>query len=320
MVAWRLFSKAQYEPRAGAAAGQARPTALETALTDLERLIAARPELESAGRVLARVLAAAFDKPAAPFLPCLDGDRDETGAWLDPIRSAWEDAQPALQRLTHVLDGSTLAERAISICAAIGTDGSPLASRLHHLFECEPERVFDWVKLALQPGGDSLTEAVRDCRLELDATQVASVLRLTMLPELAAVSQRVCAQLTDGAWPHGLCPVCGSGPALAESRGLEQRRHLRCDRCAADWPWQHFLCPFCGNSDHRSLRYAFVEGEQDRFRLAICDQCDGRLTIIATLAPFSTPGLLVAELAAIHLEFMFESGGDIAKIHKMDDG
>jgi hypothetical protein len=306
-VAWGLFPKSRSDSRARPSADPERPIALTTALGDLERLITARPELESAGCVLARVLEATFGKPAAPLLPCADGDSAAFGAWLDPIRSAWEEGQSALPNLAQALDGATLASRALSICTAIGTDGSPPVDRLHDLIERQPERVFNWVNLALQPSGDALAQAVGDCGLELDPTQVESVLRMAMLPVLADFSQRVCAELTDVTWPHGTCPVCGSGPALAESRGLEQRRRLRCDRCAADWPCQHFLCPFCGMSDHRSLRYAFVEGEQDRYRLAICEQCGGRLRIIATIAPLSPPGLLVAELAAIHLDFVEES-------------
>jgi hypothetical protein len=72
----------------------------------------------------------------------------------------------------------------------------------------------------------------------------------------------------------------------------------------AHQPCRHFLCPFCGTSDHRSLHYAFVDGEQDRHRLAICDNRSGRLKIVARISPLSPPGLLVAELASIHLDLL----------------
>jgi FdhE protein len=303
-VIWSLFSKPRSDSDARQAAGRDRQVALAAALAELERLIAARPELESAGRVLARVLEAAFGEPARPLVPGLEEDFDESDGWLDPIRSAWEKGEPALPGLALALEGSNLAERALAVCAAIGSDGSPPADRLHRVIEREPERVFDWVKLALRLGDGSLAQAACECKHDLDPIQVESVLRLSVLPTLAEVSHRICARLPEGAWRHGTCPVCGSGPALAESRGLEQRRHLRCDRCAADWPCQHFVCASCGTSDHHSLRYAFVEGEQDRYRLAICDACGGRLKIIATIVPLSPPGLLVAELAAIHLDFL----------------
>src|SRR5205823_506094 len=103
-------------------------------------------------------------------------------------------------------------------------------------------------------------------------------------------------------WSRGECPNCGSPPGLAESRGLEQRRYWRCGLCAADWPGERLRCPFCGQTDHRNLHYRFVEGEQGRHRLALCDTCGGRLRVVATLAPVSAPGLLVVELATAHLE------------------
>ena len=89
---------------------------------------------------------------------------------------------------------------------------------------------------------------------------------------------------------------------MAESRGLEQRRRLRCGLCAADWEGERLRCPFCNETDHRKLSFVAVEGEQDRFRIALCDSCGGTLKVVATLAPISAPGLLVAELATTHLD------------------
>lgn len=304
---WGLFSKPTSESRVRPRDREQWPPALRTAIADLERIIAARPELEPAGLALARGLEAAFGRPAAPLIPAADRDVGETTFSIESIRASWHDGRPALVDLMDSLDGTALADRALTICAAIRTDDSPAAGRLLFAIKQQPQRVFDWIKLSLEPGAGSLEQAVVNCRLDLDAAQVASVLRLTMLPALAEWSQRVCSELTDGTWSHGICPICGSGPALAESRGLEQRRHLRCDRCAADWPWQHFLCPFCGTSDHRSLRYVFLDGEQDRARLAICDRCGGRLKVISTIGPLSPPGLLVAELDLIYLDLIGDS-------------
>jgi hypothetical protein len=281
--------------------------ALQKALTDLEQLIVMRPELEPAGRALAQVLEASFRSPAQPWLAQLEANSDAIGMWLDSLQSSGKEVLPALESIGHCLDHSILADRALAICEAIANGDSPSAGRLHQVINSHPRYISDWLKLALRPSRESLEQAVLGCGAELDPTQVESVLRLAVLPALAPGSELICARLTEGAWPRGTCPVCGSAPALAESRGLEQRRRLRCDRCAADWPWQHFLCPFCRTSDHRSLRYEFAEGEQDRYRLAICDSCGGRIKIIATLAPISPPGLLVAELAAIHLDFVGDS-------------
>src|SRR3989454_9359488 len=54
-------------------------------------------------------------------------------------------------------------------------------------------------------------------------------------------------------WAYGDCPVCGGWPALAEIRGLDGSRHLRCGGCGGDWRTEWLLCPFCGERDHGNL-------------------------------------------------------------------
>jgi FdhE protein len=112
----------------------------------------------------------------------------------------------------------------------------------------------------------------------------------------------------EGAWVRGDCPACGSRPLLAESRGLEQRIAYRCGLCASDWPGERLRCPACGESSPKSLRYSFVEGEQERLRLAQCDSCSYRWKVVATLSPLSAPGLLVSDLASFHLDVLGEGG------------
>ncbi len=66
----------------------------------------------------------------------------------------------------------------------------------------------------------------------LDASLVASALRLALLPALAPISAGLDRLRPEGAWDRGDCPNCGSRPLLAESRGLEQRIFYRCGRLA----------------------------------------------------------------------------------------
>jgi FdhE protein len=138
--------------------------------------------------------------------------------------------------------------------------------------------------------------------LGLDPALARAVLRLALLPVLERLSGVLAPLRPEGLWTRGECPHCGSPTSLGESRGLEQARYWRCGLCAADWPGHRFRCPFCGETDHRRLSYVFAEGEPDRARLTSCETCGGRLTVVSTLAPLSAPGLVVAELAASHLE------------------
>jgi FdhE protein len=103
-------------------------------------------------------------------------------------------------------------------------------------------------------------------------------------------------------YPTSACPYCGSRAALAEARGLEQLRLLRCTLCAAAWHAPRLACPHCRSSNPQDLESQAIEGQHDRARLVTCRVCGGSLKIIATLAPLSAASLLVADLATIHLD------------------
>ena len=108
-----------------------------------------------------------------------------------------------------------------------------------------------------------------------------------------------------------IAPTAAARPSWP-SRGLEGRRILRCGLCAAEWPGDRLRCTSCGEADSRALRSTYVEGEGDRFRLACCDRCGLALKVVSTLAPLSPPGLLVTELATVHLDMIArgEEAGD----------
>jgi FdhE protein len=89
---------------------------------------------------------------------------------------------------------------------------------------------------------------------------------------------------------------------LAEFRGLEQNRFLRCGLCAADWQFPRLRCPFCDNQDHRELGFFHVEGEEGRHRAATCESCHGYVKTVSSLDRLSVPDLLVADLATLHLD------------------
>ena len=86
-------------------------------------------------------------------------------------------------------------------------------------------------------------------------------------------------------WRQGLCPACGSWPALAES--WSDKRHLRCSFCGADWTPPHIQCVYCNNSDDTFL-IAIAETQTNR-QLEFCRVCGGYLKHLHTnnQTPFS---------------------------------
>lgn len=136
------------------------------------------------------------------------------------------------------------------------------------------------------------------------AELVMTLLRFSCLPFLEPVATALAPLRTDQPWGRGYCPTCGAWPVLAEQRGLEQFRYLRCGLCASAWEVDRLFCPFCSNRDHLLLGYLQVEGEEQKQRVATCDACQSYLKLRSTLAPLTTPQLLVEEVVLVHLDLI----------------
>jgi FdhE protein len=160
----------------------------------------------------------------------------------------------------------------------------------------------NWMALVLAGRPEVVAREAR--AIGLDPAMAHSLLRLTLLPVLARISPGLDRSRPDGIWTRGDCPLCGSRPLLAESRGLEQLIHYRCGLCASDWPGERLRCPSCGEASSKALHYSFVEGEQDRCRLAHCDKCLYDWKVISTLTALTPPAMIVADLATIHLDLL----------------
>jgi FdhE protein len=145
--------------------------------------------------------------------------------------------------------------------------------------------------------------------LELDAALTGSVLALVLFPILVPIQVGLEPLVSAGSWAEGYCPVCGSFPKLGELRGLEQIRFLRCGLCAAQWQFPRLRCPGCGQRDHRHLGYLHVEGEENKWRAATCEECRQYVKTVSTLAPLSPLQLLVTDVATIHLDLLAADKG-----------
>lgn len=266
--------------------------ALAAALLDLDRLVVRRPELSSAGKSLGELLRAAFSKPVAE-IPL----HAERGLIVD----AWRAGVPAFRAGNSAanIPSVDLQKRALAICEVASRE-NPKAVVLSKSIRDGTADLDRWAARAI--AGTLETSEIA----AVDSALARSVLRLALLPALAELSERLSRFRPEVLWMGGDCPHCGGSPLLAESRGIEQRRHWRCGFCAADWRGERLRCAFCGETDHRRLHYRFVEGEQERCRLSLCDSCGGGLPVVSTLGSVSAPGLLVLELETAHLDALLD--------------
>ena len=146
-------------------------------------------------------------------------------------------------------------------------------------------------------------------RLSLDAGLLQVLLRYSLRPVLRACAQANAAAADLSRWRRGLCPWCGSPPVLAEVQGKEGARHLRCGQCAGDWPYPRVQCAYCGNHDHHALGRLAVEGEDNKYAVQTCDACQSYLKVVTTFEPASADGLMLDDLATLHLDALAQQRG-----------
>ena len=189
---------------------------LASALRDLERLMAERPELDSAGTSLARVLEAAFLGPIAE--PSLHAEPEL-------IEAGWRAGVPAFRSGDSPprIDDADLRVRALALCEAL-RDVNPQAAAVHQAILAGELDLATLTFEALADHPGSLN--VEASSIGADPALLRSILRLTLLPPLSRLAERLAAIRPEGVWERGDCPNCGNAPVLAESRGLEQLRRL----------------------------------------------------------------------------------------------
>jgi formate dehydrogenase accessory protein FdhE len=263
------------------------PAELESAITELDELTRTRPALAEPGALLRAVLSHLHHEPVpakAPALPDAVAIAKVSGGI------------PLLRGETLELDQAALQRRFALVCADLERHRADerlltMASTL------QAEELLTAV-LAGQPD----RVAAHADSLGVDGSLAGMALRLSCLPLLARLAADMESLYRPSAWDRGYCPVCGSWPLLGEFRGLDQTRVLRCAFCAAGWDFPRLRCPFCDSRDHRQLGYLHADGQQDRCRAATCDGCRGYVKMISTLDTLPLPGLLVADLATLHLD------------------
>src|SRR5262249_7288617 len=109
-------------------------------------------------------------------------------------------------------------------------------------------------------------------RAGAEAAALHAVAPLLAIPLLQAFARTWAARVPDH-WNRGYCPVCGGWPALAEARGLEGSRRLRCGLCGSDWGADWLRCPFCGTDDHSRLGALVSEATGPTRKLDVCFAC-----------------------------------------------
>ncbi|HKW40520.1 MAG TPA: formate dehydrogenase accessory protein FdhE [Gemmatimonadales bacterium] len=231
----------------------------------------------------------------------------------------WRPWLAALREAFHALEDDAWSDPRVaapSRAKAARPDGMPLLHGQQLTVDVELVRAFI-SRLAAAIGHESyqpsnneaitlLSTAAQYQRPAADALD--QLAQLAAWPLLVACGRRLVGAI-PATWAQGYCPVCGAWPLLAEQRGLERARRLRCGRCAADWPFPGLTCVYCGEHHHTQLGALVSEGELDARKIETCRTCRGYVKSIATLVGLSPADVLLSDLETVELDLVARSRG-----------
>jgi FdhE protein len=261
-------------------------TLASSAQRQIDSLRAAQPEAAPWLRLLATVLEEASDP---------EWDAAAAAATLRPERAP---RVPLLAGATIPVDARLVARwvrRVLALAAEAGTDAASLRSLADTLAP------LDFLAAAVNADGDRL-DAMADAA-GVDAAALAAVAPLAAMPLLQALRRRF-GPAVDPLWSEGRCPICGGWPLLAEQRGLDRARRLRCGRCGGDWAQPGIRCPYCGVIGHQARAALVSEQGGEARRVETCLSCRGYLKAISTLRAWPGDEVVLADLASIELDLV----------------
>ena len=278
------------------------PPEVTEAVAQLARLAETQADLRRAAALQSALLRAMYAAPVA-VLPVSMTAEDAAARLAGGVSLLRNVALPCEAR--HLRDIFLRLCKAATTVHAETRPGAPDHAVYTTLAEAAKQGRLDLWTL----GNTWLTGDVQALPAQLEAQGYAAdlvltLLRLTLLPCLEHVATQLAPLRATQPWGRGYCPTCGAWPVLAEQRGLEQWRYLRCGLCASSWEVDRLFCPFCTTRDFHVLGYLQVEGEEPRQRVATCDACQSYLKLRSTLTPLTTPQLLVEEIALVHLDLI----------------
>ena len=265
-----------------------RPVTLSAgARRQMDSLLASQPETAPWLSVLSVVLEEAAEPGAGTPSPPPPSSRPSTR----PAHRSW----PGRIRID-----ARLADRWVRRVLTLAADAGPEAIGLRAAAGDVSLDAQAFFEAAVNADGDRLEALARS--LDIDPDALAAVAALAVMPLLQALRRRF-GPAVDPRWDEGWCPICG-WPHLAEQRGLERARRLRCARCGGDWAQPGIRCPYCGVVGHEARAALVSEQDGEARKVETCSACRGYLKSVSTLHAWAGDEVALTDLATVDLDLV----------------
>jgi FdhE protein len=215
---------------------------------------------------------------------------------LDPARSAWAPLLAGAKIGVAPLAVSAWMRRLLSQITKDYDNGISLHGELANRFD--PMGLLE----AAMTQDEQLISLLAN-QAGVEPEPLAALAQIVAAPVLRACARQVGSDTPSG-WAEGYCPICGAWAALAENRGLDRTRRLRCGRCGGDWQGAAMQCPFCKTLDHNQLSTLVPETNGEARKVETCLSCQGYLKSMNALRKWSPDEVVLADLSTVELDFV----------------
>jgi FdhE protein len=168
---------------------------------------------------------------------------------------------------------TSLAARVCDIGARERQELAPHFEEARDLLLSDPEQTPNIVDRYLMegrvdlPGGRNETQEL-----------LSFVLIHSLHPFMHAYAAVLAPNMKDELWYQRSCPVCGGEPDFGYLEKEVGGLRLLCSRCDTVWTYKRGECTFCGNSNKET--FAYYLGDDDVYRLYLCDNCRRYLKVL----------------------------------------
>ena len=231
-------------------------------------------------------------------------DDDWSTALSEPDLETESSASPADAPLLHRrclhADLSEIHRLVVRLAAAASTESLQGGTSRDQYRPSETEAL-NLVSAAAVQDNDGIETFAAGCGL--NSGVLATVAHLAAYPLLQSCGRQLESGISPS-WQHGYCPVCAAWPTLAERRGLDRSRRLRCGRCSTQWEVPWLYCIYCGERNHERLGTLEADGQGEVLKVETCATCSGYLKSIATLQGFAAFELLLQDLETVEFDLI----------------
>ncbi len=247
-------------------------------------------------------------------------DHPEWNSWTTPLAEAlrqmenpiWDaisvevsskhpDHAPLLDHATIRLDAKAAGASVRRIMDAAADAGGAEASELRTVARGTGFEALALLEATVCQDDERLT--VQAASLGVERNVLVAVGLLAAMPLLDACRRKT-SDRAPASWPHGYCLVCGAWAALAELRGLERTRHLRCGRCGTGWDIEWVRCAYCRASDNSTFSSLVPEDGVEARRVDVCRGCRGYTKLLTSARAWPAGQVPVEDLASVDLDLI----------------